>query len=667
MIIAVPRTRGGPLADPDVSTDETLSLRKEGASRGAVVAYQLHAAIYHLSSECQRLLDRVNRPERRAWRDALGEAWLGSRYLLSLADQFLQEAPGGSQRLDRLVEQLAEPLERVQAGLKALLQFVPIEPLDELLLHDVRAVLESTLEIAAAGRGSRLPVRGPAHRHPSADAAGPARLLIVDDDAQQRKTLSRILASLGYEVAVAESGQQALEATQRALPDLILSDITMPGMDGYELLARLKRDEATSHIPVIMLSGLDDTQSVVRCIEQGAEDHITKPFELVLLKARLRAALDRKRSRDVDLERLRKVAELSAAAEAVENEAYVPGMLQSLATQDDEMGRLARVFDRMVSGLRLRQDRLEHRLQTLRREIRQSRTSLRGPGAVAVSADSPFVIGELVANRYEINGELGKGGMGMVYLAKDLELSEDIAIKVVRRDLVSRDPTLVDRLKTEIRLARRISHRNVVRAHDWGEWRGEYYITMEYVRGISISDLLDDRMRLSVESTIAVGTQLADALAVAHEQGIIHRDIKPANLLVDDAGVLKVMDFGIARLATDGDGLTNAGALIGTPAYMSPEQLLRGDIDARSDLFATGAVLYECASGRPAFEGDTPPEIIASILSGRIRSLSEFVPHAPRGLISVIERLLRRDPRDRPVSARALAEELNQIGQAAHV
>jgi DNA-binding response OmpR family regulator len=487
-------------------------------------------------------------------------------------------------------------------------------------------------------------------------------LLVVDDDPAARRALTRLLDRLGYEVIVAEHGRAALEFAEARALDLILTDITMPELDGFELLRRLKGSDRTREVPVIVVSGVDDLESVARCIEQGAEDHVTKPFEAILLQARVRACLERKRMRDLELAYLRRVGQISAAAEAVEREAYEPGSLDAVAGQDDELGRLARVFDRMVLGMRSREDRLQRRLAHLRHEMQQARSRPSG-AAAAIPGESSFASGQLIGGRYEILGELGKGGMGMVYHARDRELGEEIAIKVVRRDLVQQNPSLVERLKSEIRLARRITHRNVVRTHDLGEWQGVCFLTMEYVRGISVEELLNTRGALTVESTLAVGTQLAEALAVAHEQQIVHRDIKPANLLVDAEGYLKVTDFGLARVVEDSRQVTMAGFVVGTPGYVAPELHLGAAADARSDLFSAGVVLYECLTGRPPFDASSPVAIVDRVLQGKPRPIGELAPRVPPALVALIERLMQRDPKDRPATARELAEQLGAIGQ----
>jgi len=252
--------------------------------------------------------------------------------------------------------------------------------------------------------------------------------------------------------------------------------------------------------------------------------------------------------------------------------------------------------------------------------------------------------------------------MGMVYKARDRELAEDIAIKMLRGDAMGDDPTVVERFKTEIRLARRISHRNVVRTHDLGESGGAYYVTMEYVEGITVRDLIDMRGHLSVPSTLGIAQQLAASLQVAHEQGVIHRDIKPQNMLLDADGVLKVMDFGIARLTQSGSTLTQAGMVIGTPAYMSPEQLLAEDVDARSDLYAAGVVLYECLTGVLPFEAASPIALIAKVLHTVPAPPADRNGSVPLPLSGLVMRLLDKEPGGRPGSARELRELLAELG-----
>jgi serine/threonine protein kinase len=185
---------------------------------------------------------------------------------------------------------------------------------------------------------------------------------------------------------------------------------------------------------------------------------------------------------------------------------------------------------------------------------------------------------------------------------------------------------------------------------------------MEYVEGITVRELLDTRGRLGISSTLAIATQLAQSLAVAHAHGVIHRDIKPQNLLLDAAGVLKVMDFGVARLAERSTSVTEAGLVIGTPAYMPPEQLMGEKVDARSDLFAAGVVLYECLTGRPPFEGSTVVSLVAKLLSQEPQPPAALNPEVPPALSALVVQLLAKKPEDRVQSAAELVERLAPLG-----
>jgi serine/threonine protein kinase len=221
---------------------------------------------------------------------------------------------------------------------------------------------------------------------------------------------------------------------------------------------------------------------------------------------------------------------------------------------------------------------------------------------------------------------------------------------------------MVERFKSEIRLARRISHANVVRTHDFGERDGAYYVTMEYVEGITLRELIELRRRLSAEATLGIARQLAGSLAAAHEQGVVHRDLKPENLLLDASGVLKVMDWGIAKLADHASTITQAGMVVGTPAYMAPEQLLAESVDARSDLYAAGVVLYECLTGALPYEAGNPLTLIARVLNQVPAAPHERNAEVPAPLSSLVMRLLAKDPAGRPQTAAELGELLAQIG-----
>jgi CheY-like chemotaxis protein len=486
--------------------------------------------------------------------------------------------------------------------------------------------------------------------------AVPFQILVVDDVADNRAVLERRLQREGHMVVCARDGHDALEKIRERSFDLILLDIMMPEVDGFEVLRRLKRDPQTRDIPVIMISALDDLDSVVRCISEGAEDHLTKPFEPVLLRARINASLDKKRFRDREVEYIREVKTIAEAATAVEAGQYDAASLSRAALRTDELGRLARVFDGMAAQVKAREDRLRRQVNELRQAIGLVRSE-----AAADDTGTHLLPGFVLAGRYEIEAVVGFGAMGTVYRARDRELAEIVAVKVLRPDLLS-DATVLERFKAEVRLARRISHPTVVRTHDLGESEGVHYLTMEFVEGVTGRALLDDRGRLGPAAVLALATQLAHGLDAAHAQGVIHRDIKPQNLLLDARGTLKIMDFGVSRLSGSADGSAEAGLLIGTPAYMAPEQLLGQEIDERADLYATGVVLFECLTGRLPFEAASPVALVARMMAEAPASADAIQPDVPSPLAAIITRLLARRREDRPATAGELGRLLAQIG-----
>jgi serine/threonine protein kinase len=179
---------------------------------------------------------------------------------------------------------------------------------------------------------------------------------------------------------------------------------------------------------------------------------------------------------------------------------------------------------------------------------------------------------------------------------------------------------------------------------------------MEYVQGMTLRALLDSRKRLDTDATLAIARQLADALESAHAQGIIHRDLKPENLLLDSSGTLKVMDFGVARLAERTSATTQAGMVVGTPAYMAPEQLLSEEVDARSDLYSVGVILYECLTGRAPFEAKSPISLIAKVLNETAVAPEGVKAEVPHAISELVMRLLAKNPAERVQNAKALNE-----------
>jgi serine/threonine protein kinase/Tfp pilus assembly protein PilF len=267
--------------------------------------------------------------------------------------------------------------------------------------------------------------------------------------------------------------------------------------------------------------------------------------------------------------------------------------------------------------------------------------------------------GSTFAGRYQIIEELGRGGMGKVYKALDAEVDEKIALKLIKPEIAA-DKKTIDRFRNEMKFARKIRHKNVCQMYDLGSAEGTYFITMEYVAGEDLKKLIRKMGFLSPSQAISIAKQVCDGLVEAHKLGVVHRDLKPQNIMLDERGDARIMDFGIAR-SIEGKSITGAGVMIGTPDYMSPEQVDGKDIDQRSDLYSLGVILYEMVTGQTPFEGDTPFTIGVKHKSETPKNPKELNAQIPDDLSRVILRCLEKDKDKRYQSAGEVRSELINI------
>ena len=269
--------------------------------------------------------------------------------------------------------------------------------------------------------------------------------------------------------------------------------------------------------------------------------------------------------------------------------------------------------------------------------------------------------GDLFAGRYEIIETLGQGGMGKVFKAYDRKISDVLAVKLIRPEISVNDKA-IERFKNELKIARKITHRNICRMHDLGEEGYFHFITMEYVAGEDLKRFIRRAGTLSSGKAVNIAKQVCEGLAEAHRLGVIHRDLKPQNIMIDQDGNAKIMDFGIARFV-DTDRMTGSGVMIGTPEYMSPEQVELKDVDKRADIYALGIVLYEMVTGRVPFEGETPLSIAMKHKTEKAKNVRELNPQVSAGLAGIISKCMEKDPGNRYQSAEELLEALNKAEQ----
>ncbi|MBD3869918.1 MAG: protein kinase [Acidobacteria bacterium] len=284
------------------------------------------------------------------------------------------------------------------------------------------------------------------------------------------------------------------------------------------------------------------------------------------------------------------------------------------------------------------------------------------PAQAASLYEEPTISIRTIDSRYTLHEEIGAGATGSVFKARDALLDTWVAVKLLKPEYTA-NRNAIERVRQEIVLSRDIAHPNILRVYHLASYEGGTYLTMQWIKGGTLADVIAERGALPTSEVLTLATKLSSALAAAHGLNILHRDIKPGNILVDEKGEPFLADFGLARLI-GGHGLTQHGVFVGTPHYCSPEQVALEELDERSDIYALGLVIYEMATGRRPFEAETVAEILAMQKSALPPNPASVSPQMPGELAAIILRCLAKNPLDRIASARELEEALDRITEA---
>ena len=429
-------------------------------------------------------------------------------------------------------------------------------------------------------------------------------LLVVDDNEENRDMLSRRLKRRGYRVLSAESGEEALKLLDTVSLDLILLDIMMPGMDGIEVLRRVRSRFAQDELPIIMATAKDGSHDMVEALDLGANDYVTKPIDFAVVTARVMKEL-----RGLDRARATKTAAAGS-----------PGT---------DSGPL-------------------------------------GPGSV-------------IDNKYRLEQVVGRGNFGTVYQAHHIELDMPVAVKFLSTQAAEGEEALA-RFRSEGRATVKVKHPNAVTVYDFGTTEaGTAYLAMELLSGEPLSKELSRTRLLWPRRALEIIQPVCLVLAEAHAMGLVHRDIKPENIFLQDTPkgeVIKVVDFGIAKLAGDRinqQNLTADGYVLGTPAYVAPERLQNQPYGGPSDIYSLGVMAFQMLSGELPFKPnkDDPVALLMMHVNDTPPKLRSIVPELPKSIENLVMACLEKKPGKRPTAAQLaerienLLEELPELSPAA--
>jgi serine/threonine protein kinase/FixJ family two-component response regulator len=436
-----------------------------------------------------------------------------------------------------------------------------------------------------------------------------ASVLVVDDTPINLVTLDVILRSAGCEVVKAATATEALAQLRAKVPDLILLDVVLPDIEGYELCQLIHAMPECRHLPIIFISARTDADDKVRGFEVGGADYVTKPFQALEVLAR------------------------------VEHQIKIARLTRELQREKEQL--------------------LAKNQELLRAQ---------GETAAAFGALTEALPGQILDNRYRLDEKIGSGGFGVVYRATQLGLQRHVAVKIFRPRSGSRDPDSIRRFVQEGISACRINHPNAVLILDAGiSQQGIPYLVMELLRGRTLSEELRSRRRLSLGQTLRILIPVLRVLIEAHQVGVVHRDIKPDNIFLHysrDERIVKVLDFGIAKLVGASTPqarpavlpairiVSRAEGLIGTPAYMAPERVQSLECDGRADVYSVGVMMFEMLTGRLPWDTEDGGYMAMLIdhLQREPKPLRSYDPSIPEPIEGIVMSALTKDAERRPTA-----------------
>ncbi|HZU95259.1 MAG TPA: protein kinase [Planctomycetota bacterium] len=430
-----------------------------------------------------------------------------------------------------------------------------------------------------------------------------ARIALVEDSEEVRRFARMLLSRKGFEVEEFPDGAAALDMVLTRPPDLVVSDVQMPRLDGLELTRKIRERYDKARLPIVLVSVMSEEEDIVRGFEAGANDYLVKPY---------------------------RPAELLAKVSVLAKEGPYLRKPDEPLPPEPPPGE-AQAEPKTESDTRL----------------------------ISLGAGSKSEV-KYFFDKYEITGEYGRGGMGTVYRAVKRDDKRPVALKVLAPRL-SESRTAIARFLREIKVLSELECDNVVKVWDHGYDNGRYFLAMEAVEGDALDRIVQREGPLGERMAGDIYAQAAHALQAIAEKGLVHRDVKPANILRRQDGLVKLVDFGLAKHEHDTSGLSESGYALGTPYYIAPEIIEGGKPDQRSDLFALGVTMFEGLTGRRPFTGVVPYQIFQLIVSGPRPDLYAARPTLSHALGIIVDKLLERDPRKRYQKASEVERDLREV------